>query len=235
MKLEIIRKTPEQKSVYPPLFFIHGAYAGAWCWDIHFAQYFVKHGFEVHAVSLQGHGESPGKDCLWCYGMEDYLREVREVLREMEEPPVLIGHSMGGYVVQKCMNDSQIRTAGAVLMASVPPQGMMGPAIRMWWCYPHLCHKLSLINTMPKWAWEKVVSPEEIRKLIFSEYTRMDTVKAILPFVQNESLRAQMDMALSVCVCPEKTAPRFLCLAARMTLLFRRNSSGKPRRFIIRK
>ncbi|MGE0084034.1 MAG: alpha/beta hydrolase [Desulfococcaceae bacterium] len=212
MKLEIIRKYPEQKSAYPPLFFIHGAYAGAWCWDIHFTEYFVKQGFEVHAVSLQGHGESPGKDCLWCYGMEDYLREVRAIVREMDEAPVLIGHSMGGYVVQKCMTDSQTRTAGAVLMASVPPQGMMGPVIRMWWCYPHLCNKLNLINIMPKWTWEKIVSLDELRKLIFSEYTRIDTVKKLLPFIQHESLRAQTDMALTVCICPGKNRKPVLVL-----------------------
>ena len=212
MELEIIHKSPEQKSAYPPLFFIHGAYAGAWCWDIHFTQYFVKHGFEVLAVSLQGHGQSPGRDWLCCYGMEDYLGEVREILRKMEEAPVLIGHSMGGYVVQKCMNDSQTRTAGAILMASVPPQGMMGPAIRMWWCYPELCHKLSLINTIPRWAWEKIVSLEEIRKLIFSEYTRMDTVKKLMPYVQHESLRAQVEMALSVCICRGKEGKPILVL-----------------------
>ncbi len=204
MKLEIISRIPDRKKDCPPLFFIHGAYAGAWCWDIHFTDYFSAQGFEVHAVSLQGHGNSPGKEFLRTCGMEDYLREVRGILREMKEAPVLIGHSMGGYVVQKCLHDSQSNLPGAVLMASVPPRGMTGPCIRMWWCYPHLCHKLSMINTLPRWAWEKIVSPEEIRKLIFCDYTRMDTVMKVLPLVQHESVRAQMEMGFSVCLSSRK-------------------------------
>jgi len=54
MKLEIISKYPSNGTQPTPLLFIHGALHGAWCWDVHFFEYFAQHGFASHAVNLRG-------------------------------------------------------------------------------------------------------------------------------------------------------------------------------------
>ncbi len=43
MKLEITSKYPVQTQHPTPLLFIHGMMHGAWCWDVHFLDYFVQH------------------------------------------------------------------------------------------------------------------------------------------------------------------------------------------------
>jgi pimeloyl-ACP methyl ester carboxylesterase len=62
MRLEIISKHPLGGRYPTPLLFIHGMMHGAWCWDVHFLDYFAQHGFAAHAVNLRGHGASEGSE-----------------------------------------------------------------------------------------------------------------------------------------------------------------------------
>ena len=60
MKLEIISKYPVKSQQSTPLLFVPGAFHGAWCWDVHFLDYFAQHGYTAYAVNLRGHGNSEG-------------------------------------------------------------------------------------------------------------------------------------------------------------------------------
>jgi len=40
MRLEIVSKYPVEDQRPTPILFIHGALHGAWCWDVHFLDYF---------------------------------------------------------------------------------------------------------------------------------------------------------------------------------------------------
>jgi pimeloyl-ACP methyl ester carboxylesterase len=83
-------------------------------------------GYAAYAVSLSGHGGSPGRKQLDSFSILDYARDVASVVAALPAPPVLIGHSMGGFVVQKYLEEYQ--APGAVLMCAVPPQGLMAAA-----------------------------------------------------------------------------------------------------------
>ena len=52
--------------------------------------------------------------------LADYVKAIEAAIAGLDETPVLIGHSMGGYLVQQYL--SQGHAPAAVLMASVPPQ-----------------------------------------------------------------------------------------------------------------
>ena len=106
-----------------PLLFIHGAWHGAWCWDEYFLSFFADRGYRALAVNLRGHGNSPTQRSLrWC-SITDYVEDVASVARDLPTDLVVIGHSMGGYIVQKYL-ESHNATAG-VLLASLPPQGAL--------------------------------------------------------------------------------------------------------------
>ncbi|CAK0856661.1 unnamed protein product [Prorocentrum cordatum] len=102
----------------------------AWCWDVHFLDYFRARGFDAYALSLRGHGGS-GQG-----GVEDGTVEmhagdvaafVEHVHRESGRPVVLVGHSFGGLFVQSAASRlvaaGSAALAGAVLLSSVPPSG----------------------------------------------------------------------------------------------------------------
>jgi len=85
----------EQKAYSTPLLFVHGAWHGAWCWNQGFMQYFAGRWFSVHALSLRGHGTSAGHEGLRRFRIADYVQDVSRVASTLDEPPILIGHSMG--------------------------------------------------------------------------------------------------------------------------------------------
>ncbi len=130
---------PESIPGSPPLLFVHGAMAGAWCWDENFLPWFSARGHHVFALSLRGHGASSGRESLHAFGIDDYAEDVTVVMESLPAPPVLIGHSMGGFVVQQILDGvltpsaegAVPQMAGAVLMAPVPPGGLLGPITSM--------------------------------------------------------------------------------------------------------
>ena len=79
-QLEIIEASPpkSRKGGARPLLFVHGAFAGAWCWAEHFLPYFAKQGFRACALSLSGHGGSPGRERLDWLSISDYVNASGE-------------------------------------------------------------------------------------------------------------------------------------------------------------
>jgi len=126
--LEVLRKGRGRKG-RPPLLFIHGGFAGAWCWDVHFLDWFAVNGWECHAPSLRGHGGSEGHDDIHLFGIDDYVADIVHVARGLDGPPVLIGHSMGGFVAQRYLE--QHPAIAAILLAPVPATGLAGAGLAM--------------------------------------------------------------------------------------------------------
>src|SRR5690606_1090224 len=124
-RLERLSRLPEGAARGRPLLFVHGAYTGAWCWDEHFLPFFARHGYAAHAVSLSGHGGSEGRERLDRLRLADYVDDVARTVAELPAPPVLIGHSMGGLIVQKYLEHAD--ATAAALLCAVPPHGL-GPA-----------------------------------------------------------------------------------------------------------
>jgi pimeloyl-ACP methyl ester carboxylesterase len=97
LNLECISLGPDGGTEAVPILFIHGSYHAAWCWREHWMPYFAERGFVTHALSLRGHGGSGGE--YRGARLADYISDVRTVISRLDRAPVLIGHSLGGYIV----------------------------------------------------------------------------------------------------------------------------------------
>lgn len=117
-RLELLCATPESPTG-APLLFIHGAFHGAWCYE-HWLPFFAERGHAAWALSLRGHGESPGTYAG--AGLRDYLADIEEAIARIGAPPVLVGHSMGGFLAQHLVARSAF--PAAVLVATVPLGGL---------------------------------------------------------------------------------------------------------------
>ncbi|MGM0715392.1 alpha/beta hydrolase [Brevibacillus parabrevis] len=118
---DLVTFSPSTKSRSNPILFIHGAFHGAWCWEEYFLPYFAAHGYEVHALNWRGHGKSSDKERLRGNRITDYVEDVSHVASSLKQPPILVGHSMGGFVMQKYLENHS--AAAGVLLASAPPGG----------------------------------------------------------------------------------------------------------------
>jgi pimeloyl-ACP methyl ester carboxylesterase len=162
MKLGIISKAPSNGKYPTPLLFIHGALHGAWCWDAHFLDYFARHGFAAYAINLRGHGNSEGREKLRMTRIADFVEGVKNAVRQLPSPPILIGHSMGGYIIQKYLEDHT--SPGAVLLFSPPPTGFLPATLRIAWRRPLIFAKITVtLSLLPL-----VATPRLTREAFFS-------------------------------------------------------------------
>lgn len=104
-----------------PVVFVHGAFCGGWAFDA-FREPFEAAGFETHAPNLPHHERGADLEQLALTGLKDYAGAISHYVRELRAPPVLVGHSLGGLVVQLAAARAPI--AGLVLLAPSAPWGV---------------------------------------------------------------------------------------------------------------
>jgi len=173
------------------LLFVHGSSHAAWCWEEHFLEFFAVRGFDAHAISLRGHGRSGGQDRLRWTTVSNYVDDVRSVAIALPRPCVLIGHSLGGLVVQKYLE--QYQAAGAVLLASSPAGGMLRSGLRLVLRHPVLFAKVHLaFNPGVLYA-----TPARARRFLFSTSLSDEQVRRHAARLGRESFRAMLDMTYS--------------------------------------
>jgi pimeloyl-ACP methyl ester carboxylesterase len=187
--IELISHVPAALAHPVPLLFVHGAFVAAWCWDDNFLPYFAQHGYAAHALSLRGHGGSIGREALAATSVDDYESDVIRIARHIGGPLVLIGHSMGGMVVQRCMH--KIDAAGLVLMAPVPPEGLLGSSFALAARDPMLFGEINLMQHLhPSYA-----TLQGVRRAVFSERIPDEEIGRHLARMQPESQRAVFDLS----------------------------------------
>ncbi|MBP2302570.1 alpha/beta hydrolase [Azospirillum picis] len=215
--LEIISRRPAAVAKTPPLLFVHGAFSGAWIWDAKFLPWFADRGWEAHAVSLRGHGGSEGRDRLHGFGIADYVEDVLEAAGRLSAPPVLIGHSMGGIVVQRAL--ARRRFPAGVLMASAPPYGLWSSTMGLAWRSPYVYQQMSMLMAFG----EDAIDPEAVRRAMFSDAMPRVEAAKYESFLQEESRRVLLDIGgwVPFPVLPPRDVP-VLVMGAEEDLLFPR-------------
>jgi non-heme chloroperoxidase len=160
---------------------------GAWCWNWYFkpffTPYFAAHGFDVVAFSLRGHGGSEGHDSLNGFSIDDYVEDLRGVVATVERP-VVVGHSMGGFVLQTYLTQTALR--GAVLLASAPPRPMPVLMVKSLVAQP-----LNLLRAARQGA---AYNHEMLRQKMFSRGPEDTSMDHYLANVQPESSRVAASM-----------------------------------------
>ena len=213
MKLEVISKHPIERTHATPLLFVHGAWHGAWCWE-NFLPYFAEQGYEVHALSLRGHGNSEGRNGIRWYSVKNYVEDVARVVKNLHPSPVLICHSMGGYVLQKYL-ETHTAPAG-VLLATIPTVGIIGMLLRMLRRHPASTLKaLLLLN-----PWYFVSTPALAKDYLFSDDYPNEKFLEYYPSIQPESFRMALEAAFLNLPRPRKVQTPLLVLGAENDRVF---------------
>lgn len=196
----------------PPLLFIHGAFAGGWMWADTFMPFFADAGYRSYAVSLRGHGRSDGQEHIDWHSIADYVDDVGKVLAWLDEPAVLVGHSMGGFIVQKSLE--RHAAPGAALICSVPPQGLIAAQFHLFLQKPQLFLEINRIMA------GNYSSIDVLRDALFNEELSTEVLDDFLARMQPESQRAIWDMSMfNLPLLPMLHRPPMLVLGAEKDIL----------------
>lgn len=186
-RIHTLHRPAAGRTLLPPLVFVHGGYATARCWDEYFLPYFNHRGFDCHALDLSGHGESEGHERLDSFGIDDYVEDLTQVARQLPAPAVFIGHSMSTVVVERFLEQNTARAA--ILMAPVPPGGILGASMRMALTQPAFFSE----QLRPAGGEQ---SARTMRSVYYSRETEIDDLMRFAGFFQSESRRAILDLSL---------------------------------------
>jgi alpha-beta hydrolase superfamily lysophospholipase len=190
MKLEINHfKSPNRVHEHPILF-VHGMAHAAWCWEWKFVPFFTEKGYDCYTISMRGHGMSEGKDKLRWHSISDYLEDLEFALNKIGDEPILIGHSMGGFIIQKYLLSGKKKIHAAILLSSVPANGMLKGSIKTARKFPLKFLKGNLtLSTAPFSETEYAV-----KTLCFSDDIDPKILTETRAHLQSESYRAYLDM-----------------------------------------
>ncbi len=130
---------------------IHGMWGGGWYWE-KYIKFFTEKGYQCHAPYLRYHNVDPKAEPdprLGTTSLLDYAQDLENYIKEKElnERPILMGHSMGGLLAQ--ILGAQGVASALVLLTPAPPAGIFAlkfsviktfrPVLFKWgfWEKPH--------------------------------------------------------------------------------------------------
>jgi len=178
-----------------PVLFVHGAWHGSWCWAEHFLDRFADAGHDAYAIDLRFHGDGtpPGpRPDLRRVTIGDYLSDIHRALAALPRTTVLVGHSMGGYLVQRYL--ARRRGGPGVLLAPVPHRGVAAASIRIG-----ARHPAALAKATATWSmWPIVEDRARAARLLFDPDMPDDLAGRYLDRLQDESYTAYLGMFVPV-------------------------------------
>jgi len=214
MNVELISRRPATPSNRPPLLFVHGAWSGAWIWEEHFLEYFAARGFDAYAPSLRAHGGSGSERPLRWIPISDFVEDVARVAATLGRPPIIVGHSMGGLIVQHYVRTHEVE--GTALLCSVPPGGIARSSLRVARHHPLAMLKVNLTMSLRPLIDHLGIA----HHLLSSPSMPLDRFRPYQARLRDDSFRAFMDMlALGLPGKPTTRAP-VLVLGAGDDFLF---------------
>jgi pimeloyl-ACP methyl ester carboxylesterase len=157
-----------------PLMLIHGAWLSARSWE-NYADYFDKRGFAVSTPEWpRKHGDveelRATADTSAGLGVREIVDHYDGLIRDLDQPPVLIGHSYGGLFVELLL-DRGLGRAG-VAISPAPPKGILAlPFSTLKAAAPALAHP-------SKWHGVVTLTPEEFTYAFVNTFSQEDAAAA---------------------------------------------------------
>jgi pimeloyl-ACP methyl ester carboxylesterase len=192
------------------IIFIHGMYMNNLCWE-YWIEYFQKMGYKCFAPAWPGRNKSVDilrnshpDPILANLTLKMIVEHFADMIKSLEEKPIVIGHSMGGLVVQLILQ--QNLAAAGVAIDSAPPKGVISTK----WSF--FKSNLPHISPFIPQSQPIVMTFERFQYTFVNTMLLPDQISAFKKYVVPESRRVPID-ALSARVDFTKIHPPLLFIA----------------------
>lgn len=138
-----------------PVILIHGLAASLHDWD-DLVPELAQHGYAAYALDLLGHGESAKPDSR-AYEMDwvfDHLAAWIDSLG-LDQAPVLVGHSLGGYLALDYARRFPARTRGLVLVDPFYRLDQLPALLRLSYRHPSI--NMTVVERTPEWLFRIII------------------------------------------------------------------------------
>lgn len=187
--VEIVKHTPSTTTKSREILFVHGYMQGPWVWH-KFIPYFVDQGYCCYTLKLNRHYGRLGRHKQRWKSVNTYVEDLKHCIDAMDQPPVVIAHSMGGMVLQEYLKTSTV--PAAVLLAAVGSKGLGPATVRMTKNHPAAALKSNILFDPSV----MIGTPELYRQIFFSAAFSDEELQALHPKIEFDSYLAYMEMLL---------------------------------------
>jgi pimeloyl-ACP methyl ester carboxylesterase len=169
----------------PPMLLVHGLGSSHAHW-LAVTRKFARH-HQVLAPDLPGFGRSPleARDT----GVEANAKLISRLVDELQEPVILVGHSLGALVTMLVAADRPSDIAGLVLVAPLAPRPWRAPLLQ-WNALLFSVYSWPVVGEWTRRQWVRLHGPQGMVRSVFEECC---TVPAAVPRDVREAALAVAD------------------------------------------
>ena len=155
----------------PPVILIHGLAASCYDWSAMLPA-LASTGYRAYAPDLIGHGESPKPGSVASYQVHMVYQSLSDWIDSLalDQPPVLVGHSLGGYLSLQYEIQRPGKLAGMVLIDPLYSPNQLSPLLRWFNQRPQWGE--TAMRLVPEWLLNAVLGLDPTNGNDFSELAR---------------------------------------------------------------
>ncbi len=136
---------------------IHGMGCGEWVWE-NYKSFFEKKGYSCITPTLRYHDMDP-KDTpdpqLGTTSLLDYVDDLEKEISTLDNPPIIMGHSMGGILAQILSSRNSVKAA--VLLTPSAPRGIIPVTYSVLKCFSDILMTWGYWKKPVHFSFEKLV------------------------------------------------------------------------------